>query len=123
MVKPSYAVIESSSKETTDIHTHLNYWDAPPQVPILIDFTHPDGQQRFAETDKLQRPYPVTIHDIRGHEAEYTLDTHGFQYVRNEVPELGVDDWSDQKKVTDVLIPHSEQLVRNVYVSCYFQFS
>lgn len=115
MVNPSLAVPESSSKYANKIHTNLNYWDASPQIPITINFTLPSAQQKFIETDLLERSYPVTIQDVRNNEAEYNLEAHGFQYLCDDVPELRGSDWSDQKKAIDVLIPHSERLARHMY--------
>ncbi|GIJ87057.1 hypothetical protein Asppvi_005959 [Aspergillus pseudoviridinutans] len=97
--------------EKQDIQTGLNYWGGT-NDPIIIDFAKPDGKQKFAEVEKQQAKHPVLIHDIRGTEDQYTLETHGFQYFHDEVPEL--DDWTDEQKVTDTLIPKSEELVRKI---------
>jgi hypothetical protein len=52
------------------------------------------------------------IHDIRGDESTFTLDQNGFQYVHHDVPEL--DDWSDEEKIKEILIPKTEELVRQM---------
>lgn len=102
-----------SPPERHDIQTELNYWGGT-NDPIILDFTKPDGKLKYAEVEKQQQKHPVLIHDIRGNEDQYKLETHGFQYVHDEVPEL--DDWTDEQKVIDALIPKSEELVRKMYV-------
>lgn len=95
-----------------DIQTELNYWGGT-NDPIIIDFAKPDGKERFAEAENQQAKHPVFIHDIRGTKDQYTLETRGFQYVHDEVPDF--DDWTDEQKVIDTLIPRSEELVRKMY--------
>ncbi|GIK05175.1 hypothetical protein Aspvir_009278 [Aspergillus viridinutans] len=97
--------------EKQDIQAGLNYWGGS-NDPITIDFTTPEGNQKLSETEKQQAKHPVLIHDIRGSEDQYTLEKHGFQYFHDEVPEL--DDWTDEQKVTDTLIPKAEELVRKI---------
>ncbi|GFF35772.1 bifunctional solanapyrone synthase [Aspergillus udagawae] len=100
-----------SPPEKQGIETELNYWEGSDD-PIIIDFNTPDGKQKFAEVEKQEARHPVLIHDIRGTEDQYTLEKHGFQYFHDEVPEL--DDWTDEQKVIDTLIPKSEELVRKI---------
>lgn len=95
-----------------DIQTELNYWGGT-NDPIIIDFAKPDGKEKFAEAENHQAKHPVFIHDIRGTKDQYTLETRGFQYVHDEVPDF--DDWTDEQKVIDTLIPRSEELVRKMY--------
>lgn len=97
-----------------DIQTELVYWKRLEDRLVVTDFTQPGGEQRFAEQENYNERHPVQIHDIRGEEAKYTLDKNGFQYVRHDVPEL--DDWSDEEKIKAILIPKTEELVRQVYV-------
>lgn len=97
-----------------DVQTELVYWKRLEDRSVVTDFTQPGGEQRFEEQQAYNEKHPVQIHDIRGEEANYTLEKNGFQYVRHDVPEL--DDWSDEEKVKAILIPKTEELVRQVYV-------
>lgn len=54
---------------------------------------------------------PVVIHDISGEEDEYTLDTHGFQFVKHESKEK---DFLDVEKIKAEYYPETEQLVKEV---------
>lgn len=60
--------------------TTLNYWEDPgnglPPTPITI------GAGRITNT-RPHTSHPFTITDISGHETSYSLDTHGFQYIRH----------------------------------------
>ncbi|RHZ62605.1 hypothetical protein CDV55_102752 [Aspergillus turcosus] len=100
-----------SPPEKHDIQTELNYWGGT-NDPIILDFTKPDGKLKYAEVERQQKKHPVLIHDIRGNEDQYKLEAHGFQYFHDEIPEL--DDWTDEPKVIDTLIPKSEELVRKI---------
>jgi hypothetical protein len=111
MIATTTTTISPSSKQ--DIQTELNYWRGTNE-PIIVDFAKPDGKQKFAEIETQHAKRPVLIHDIRGTEDQYTLETHGFQYFHDEVTEL--DDWTNEQKVTDTLIPKAEELVRKMYV-------
>ncbi|RHZ65498.1 uncharacterized protein CDV56_106849 [Aspergillus thermomutatus] len=106
--------IDISPSAKQDIQTDLNYWGGTSNDPIIVDFTKPDGKRKFAEVEKQQEKHSVLIHDIRGTEEQYNLETHGFQYLHDEIPEL--DDWTDEQKVIDALIPKSEELVRKLCV-------
>lgn len=97
-----------------NVQTELAYWRQVPGQKVVNDFTQPDGEKGYAEMTKYDDRHEVIIHDIRGEESDFTLDRNGFQYVKHDVPEL--DDWSDEAKVKQVLIPATEKLVQQLYV-------
>jgi hypothetical protein len=53
-------------------------------------------RQKFSKPQTYLRPAAtqiVTVHDIAGDEDKYTLDSHGFQFVKHESKEKDfVDD-------------------------------
>ncbi|KAL3440523.1 amino acid permease-domain-containing protein [Aspergillus insuetus] len=53
---------------------------------------------------------PVTIHDISGHELEYTLDGNGFQYYYHESAEK---EFVDDEQIKKVYYPETEQLLKD----------
>ncbi|KAJ0413458.1 amino acid permease-domain-containing protein [Aspergillus carlsbadensis] len=53
---------------------------------------------------------PVTIHDISGHELEYTLDGNGFQYYYHESVEK---EFVDDEEIKRVYYPETEQLLKD----------
>lgn len=54
---------------------------------------------------------PVLVHDVSGEEDKYTLDTHGFQFVKHESKEK---DFLDVEKIKAEYLPETEQLVKEV---------
>lgn len=54
---------------------------------------------------------PVVIHDISGEVEKYTLDTHGFQFVKHESKEK---DFFDVEKIKAEYYPETEELVKKV---------
>jgi hypothetical protein len=52
----------------------------------------------------------ATIHDISGDEDKYTLDSHGFQYVKHESIEK---DFNDGEKIKEQYYPEIEQLLKD----------
>ncbi|KAF2133131.1 hypothetical protein P153DRAFT_353543 [Dothidotthia symphoricarpi CBS 119687] len=56
----------------------------------------------------------VTVHDIRGREAEYTLDRNGFQIVNLE-SELAPDEFHDRAKVKSVYYGELKQLLKHTF--------
>lgn len=56
-------------------------------------------------------PHPVQIHDVRGREEEFLLDTHGFQHYKHISIEK---DFDDDDRVRKVVYPEVEQLLKEV---------
>jgi hypothetical protein len=51
------------------------------------------------------------VHDIRGNEDKYTLDTTGFQIVKHESVEK---DFLDDEQIKRVYYPETEELLKKV---------
>lgn len=98
--------------ERYDVLAELIYWKQVENASVTLDFTSPGAQERYNDLSKLDQKYSVTVHDVRGEESHYTLQHHGFQYVRHEVEEIR--DWSNEDQVTEVLLSATEQLVKGV---------
>lgn len=77
--------------------------DGSPQAPIHIG--KPESYERPTIT------IPVTIHDISGHEHEYTLDSHGFQFHYHNSQ---VKEFTDDDKIRADYYPETEQLLKDV---------
>jgi hypothetical protein len=54
---------------------------------------------------------PVTIHDVAGDEDKYTLDVHGFQFVKHESKEK---EFLDVEKIKTDYYAETEQLVKDI---------
>ncbi len=90
-----------------DVHTVLNYYkpneDGSPPRPTYVD--RPETYDRPFEV------HPVTVHDVRGHDSDYTLDGNGFQFHKNTSREK---DFLDDEKIKNEYYIETEQLLKNV---------
>ncbi|KAK1496604.1 hypothetical protein CTAM01_08242 [Colletotrichum tamarilloi] len=108
---PDTAQIKSTEAERPErraVVTTINYYDDPgdgtPPTPIVV------GGQKVTNERKMT-PRTVTVTDIRGEEDKYTLDTHGFQYVRHTSVET---DFTDEERVKGVYYPEMEKLYKEI---------
>ena len=68
-------------------------------------------------------PHPAQIHNIRGREDQFSLDTNVFQHVKNSSAEK---DFDYDAQVKAVVYPEVEQLIKDMFVDpsfCPFMFS
>ncbi|RFU32278.1 hypothetical protein B7463_g4074, partial [Scytalidium lignicola] len=105
-------VIEPLVQETNepakhDVATELNYYQDPgdgtPPAPYYV------GKPN--NVDRPHAPQSVIIHDIAGNEDKYTLDSHGFQFVKHESKEK---DFLDDERIKAEYYPEVEQLLKDV---------
>lgn len=92
-----------------DVPTTLNYY-APigDEEPYQYAFEAPAGKaQNNVGTD----PHPVTIHDARGREEEFSLDTSGFQFVKWPSVEK---DFDDEERIKARYYPEVEEILKKV---------
>ncbi|KAK1831887.1 methyltransferase CmcJ [Podospora conica] len=68
---------------------------------------HPDYSQTNVETEQGE---PETVHDIRGREGDFHLDSHGFQAARHE---WAMRDWFDVAAVDHEYLPEVKRLLRD----------
>ena len=54
------------------------------------------------------------VQDISAQLDKYTLDTHGFQYIKHK-SKLSKDDFADDEKVRAVYYPESIDLIKKMY--------
>jgi hypothetical protein len=98
------------STQKYNVQTTLNYYldlgDGSPPAPTYVG--KPETYERPAATTD------VTVHDIRGEEDQYTLDSHGFQLYR--YPSLEKD-FLDDEKIKREYYAEVEKLLKEAYVS------
>jgi hypothetical protein len=86
----------------------LNYWDDPGDgskpTPIFI------GKGRISN-ERPHLAHDVVVTDVSGDEDQYSLDSHGFQYVRHRSDEKY---FTDDSKIRDVYYKECEQLLKSV---------
>ena len=91
-----------------DVPTTLNYYkpldDQPPHT-----YAYPvEGQP---QTNIGGEPHPAVVHDVRGREAEFSLDVHGFQFVRHVSAET---EFVDEQRIKEVYYKEAEELLKRV---------
>jgi hypothetical protein len=89
-----------------DVNTVLHYFkpneDGSPPHP-----TYTDRPETYERETLL---HPVTVHDVRGREKDYTLDGNGFQYHRHTANEK---DFLDDDKIKSGYYAETEQLLKD----------
>ncbi|EGR51815.1 uncharacterized protein TRIREDRAFT_2433 [Trichoderma reesei QM6a] len=93
-----------------DVTATLNYYTAPAdgsQPYNLVGDDHPSDLPRRNYGDDF---HDVVIHDIRGREADFTLDRDAFQLVQN-VPPSAERDFVDDESIKKNYYPEVEQLL------------
>jgi len=100
------SVVENQQRYTPrDVTTKLNYFkdneDGSPPAPSYVG--KPETYERPTS------PRTVTIHDIRGSEDKYTLDTTGFQVVKHKSAEK---DFIDEDEIKSLYYPEVESILK-----------
>ncbi|KAJ5668981.1 hypothetical protein N7462_010051 [Penicillium macrosclerotiorum] len=104
------ALVEKASGHVADkphhVQTTLNFLkeneDGSPPSPSYVG--------RPETYDKPTVAVPATIHDISGHELDYSLDSHGFQLYYHESKET---DFLDDEKIIREYYPEIEKLLKD----------
>ncbi|OGE52899.1 hypothetical protein PENARI_c009G09402 [Penicillium arizonense] len=100
--KPQILVAEKPHHVQTTLNFLKENEDGSPPEPTYAD--RPETYDRPVTT------LSATIHDISGHELDYTLDGHGFQLYYHESQEK---DFQDDEKIKREYYPETEQLLKD----------
>jgi hypothetical protein len=104
--------IASSATPSQPHHvaTTLNYYKDPGDgsEPHPSYVGKPETYYRPPET------LDVTVHDVRGHEDQYSLDKNGFQVYSHVSLEK---DFVDEEQIKAQYYPETEQLLKDAYAS------
>lgn len=103
--KPSAPVFDKPHHVQTTLNFLKENEDGSPPSP---NYVNDPGSY-----DKPVATIPATIHDVSGHELDYTLDSHGFQFYYHESTEKG---FLDEEKIRQEYYPETEQLLKDAYV-------
>jgi hypothetical protein len=114
-----------------DVATELYYYkdsdDGTPPAPAYVGWVSVElkgvsfWDQTISKPVTYLRPHvaqSVTVHDIAGDEDKYSLDSHGFQFVKHESKEK---DFLEEEKIKAEYYPETEQLLKDVWVSILFE--
>jgi hypothetical protein len=93
-----------SADHPNDINTTLNYYLDPALGGHSAFEVGTAGyyRRKFDE-------HPVQIHDIRGHEGDYSISKQGFQHVKHTSTEKN---YTDDEQVKRVVYPEVEKLLK-----------
>jgi len=92
-----------------DIPTTLNYYQRTgDEAPFIYTYELPKDTPK---TNIGNDPHPVVVHDARGKESELTLDTSGFQFVKNKTT-LEREDFDNDEKIISVYYKEVEELLK-----------
>jgi len=86
----------------------LNYLAPTRERPRTLAFTPAEGESLTTAT---RDSHLTPVHDIRGHEAAFSLDGQGFT-VSQHASE--VTDWTDEAQIRNVYYPEAERLLKEV---------
>ena len=87
----------------------LPIYETEKPFKILSDLRsseHDDYSPTNVESEKGE---PETVHDLRGQENNFTLDSHGFQAIRHD---WAPEDWFDVAAVDREYLPRVDKLLR-----------
>jgi hypothetical protein len=120
-------IVEPLAQETKPVKhsvaTELNYYQDPGDgslpAPFYVGyvsfkckgiyFKNSHSQQNTDQ--RLHTPQKVVVHDVSGDEQKYTLDSHGFQFVKHESQEK---EFLYDQKIKAGYYPEVEQLLKDV---------
>ncbi|KAJ5986634.1 hypothetical protein N7451_010999 [Penicillium sp. IBT 35674x] len=100
--KPTVPFFEKPHHVQTTLNFFKENEDGSPPLPNYVN--KPETYEREAAV------LPTTIHDISGHELDYTLDGQGFQFYYHESKEK---DFLDDEKLKREYYPETEQLLKD----------
>lgn len=94
------------ASQARDVLADFNYYkdpgDGSPPAPSYVG--KPETYERPAETRAM------TVHDVRGEEDKYTLDTTGFQIYRHASRETA---FADEAEIKSVYYPEIEDILKS----------
>ncbi|KAL0944695.1 uncharacterized protein CTRU02_202582 [Colletotrichum truncatum] len=99
---------ENGGRGRRNIVTSINYYDDPgdgsPPTPVIV------GGQKVTNERKMT-PRTMTVTDVTGDEDKFTLDTHGFQYLRHASVET---EFTDEAHIKAHYYPEVERLYKEI---------
>ncbi|KAJ5508982.1 hypothetical protein N7527_011125 [Penicillium freii] len=100
--KPGVPVSEKPHHVQTTLNFFKENEDGSPPEP-----TYTSKPETY---DRPTAPLETIVHDISGHELDYKLDSHGFQFYYHESQEKG---FLDDEKIKAEYYPETEQLLKD----------
>ncbi|KAL1900955.1 hypothetical protein Sste5346_002016 [Sporothrix stenoceras] len=108
-VHGSFAVAASDSSKDEQLMVKLAYY-LPPTVaraPSIYDLELINGSR---DQDIVE----VAMHDVRGKENQFKIDTHGFQYIKVD-SKMHKDDFDYDERIEESYFPEVEGWLKQLY--------
>jgi hypothetical protein len=101
-----------SEESLSSIRVNVNYTKDPEGEALYYRFSPGPDEKKY--NMKLQ-PYEIDVHNARGLEHGYSLDKHGFQFAKHEVPESVIQALrdGDDETVKKEYYPVMEELIKS----------
>lgn len=100
-----------------DVQVQLQYLKDDPlyalEKPVQITPNFLDKDRRT--NVKLAAGQPETIRDVRGQEERFSLDDHGFRYIKAPT---SFKEWSSQPAIAQRYLPELEVLLKRAIDGC-----
>lgn len=105
------ATVTETSSLPTSVPTTLYYFQPPADGSAPYTKADRDPVTGKQDTNWERDLRTMLVEDVRGHEAEYSLDTSGFAY-HTGATQLREADFSDDEIITRVYYPESEAYLK-----------
>ncbi|KAF3480658.1 uncharacterized protein GIQ15_06005 [Arthroderma uncinatum] len=96
----------AANNTSKGVDAWINYYKPPADGSLP---QHNDLEIMLGDKDMVS--YRMRIHDLRGKENDFTLDTHGLQYAKLQTK---VTDWANEDEIKSTYFPEVEELVKRV---------
>ena len=102
-------VMVSSTQPENDVQTVLNFYLDPELGGTISSRPNTVGHYR-RKFDRV----PVTVHDIRGREGDFSVNREGFQlYKHSSVAKtFAAEDFGDRQKLKEIYYPETAEMVK-----------
>ncbi|PHH66677.1 hypothetical protein CDD81_6514 [Ophiocordyceps australis] len=95
-----------------DIVASLNFFSRAPSDPSAKPFNNVDPSPGQPLCNYSEEPHDVTLHDIRTHFSDFSLDHDAFA-ILSDMPPLPPADFADDDSIRQHYYPHVEQVLRD----------
>ena len=93
------------------VPTNVNYFIPPPDGSRPWFSSEVDPSTGTRKTNISREAFPVNIENVRGREAEYTLDTAGFQFFQHASQ---FNNFDSEEAVQNEYYPESIDLIKKL---------
>jgi hypothetical protein len=94
---------------TQTVDATVNYFPVDGHTSVLAGTA---GYQR-----RPMDPRKVMVTNVRGNEADFKLEQHGFQIVKENWTQVDPDD--DPRQIEAALFPEAARILQNLYVELF----